>query len=37
MIAKKRIPIRLLESRLKTELIAVEGDRLIDVADDEEW
>lgn len=33
----KRIPIRLLESRLKTKLIAVEGDGLIDVADDEEW
>ena len=34
---EKRIPIRLLESRLKTKLIAVEGDSLIDVADDEEW
>jgi hypothetical protein len=34
---EKRISIRLLESRLKTKLIAVEGDGLIDVADDEEW
>src|ERR1700682_2754228 len=34
---EKRIPIRLLESRLKTKLVAVEGDGLIDVADDEEW
>ena len=33
---EKRIPIRLLESRLKTKLIAVKGDGLIDVADDEE-
>lgn len=33
---EKRIPIRLLESRLKTKLIAVEGNGLIDVADDEE-
>jgi len=34
---EKRIPIRLLESGLKAKLIAVEGDGLIDVADDEEW
>ena len=33
---EKGIPIRLLESRLKAKLIAVEGDGLIDVADDEE-
>jgi len=33
---EKRIPIRLLESRLKTKLIAIERDGLIDVADDEE-
>jgi hypothetical protein len=31
------ISVRLPESRLKTKLIAVEGDGLIDVADDEEW
>src|ERR1700676_5274360 len=34
---EKRIPIRLLESRLETKLVAVEGDGLLDVADDEEW
>jgi hypothetical protein len=33
---EKRIPIRLPESRLKAKLIAVVGDGLIDVADDEE-
>jgi hypothetical protein len=33
---EKGISIRLLESRLKTKLVAVEGDGLIDVADDEE-
>jgi len=31
------IPIRLLESCVETEFIAVEGDGLIDIADDEEW
>jgi len=34
---EKRAPIRLLESRLKAKLVAVKGDGLIDVADDEEW
>jgi len=34
---ENRIPVRLLESRLETKLIAVEGDGLVDVADDEEW
>src|SRR6185437_14390189 len=33
---EKWISIRLLESRLKPKLVAVEGDGLIDVADDEE-
>jgi hypothetical protein len=34
IMAKKRSQVWLLESCLKTELIAVEGDGLIDVADD---
>ena len=34
---EKRIPIRRPESRLKTKLVAVEGDGLIDVADDKAW
>jgi hypothetical protein len=32
---EKRIAVRLSESRLKTEPVAVEGDGLVDVADDE--
>jgi hypothetical protein len=32
---EKRIPLRLPESRLKTKFVAVEGDGLIDIADDE--
>ncbi|HMH12195.1 MAG TPA: hypothetical protein VK578_03735 [Edaphobacter sp.] len=34
---EKRISVWLLKSRLKTKLIAVEGDSLINIADDEEW
>ena len=34
---EKRSQIRLTESHLKTKLIAVEGDGLIDVANDEKW
>jgi hypothetical protein len=33
---KKRIPIWLLKSCLKAQLVAVESDSLIDIADDEE-
>ena len=33
----KRVPIRLLESRLKAKFVAVKCDALIHVADDEEW
>jgi len=33
---EKRVSIRLLESRLKAQLVAVKSDGLIDVADDEE-
>jgi hypothetical protein len=33
----ERIPIGLLETRLKIKLVAVEADGLIDVSDDEEW
>src|SRR2546423_2231356 len=33
---KKRIPVRLLKPCLKTQLVAVERDGLIDVANDEE-
>lgn len=34
--SEKRVSIRLLESCLKTKLVAVKSDGLIDVADDEE-
>ena len=34
---EKRISIWLLKSRLKTKLLGVEGDGLIDVADYQEW
>jgi hypothetical protein len=34
---EKGVSIRLLESRLKAKLLAVESDGLIDVADDKEW
>ena len=33
---KKRVPIRLLKSYLEAQLVAVERDALIDIADDEE-
>jgi len=33
---EKRVSIRLLESRLEAKLVAVKGDSLIDVADNEE-
>jgi hypothetical protein len=34
---EERLAIRLPGSRLKAKIIAVEGNRLIDVADDEDW
>ena len=37
MMAKKGFRIGLPEPSLEAKLIAVEGDGLIDVADDEEW